>query len=335
MSWVRRVKLTAVAAWGLAMTACSVTPLSNLPALPPAPPPAPAMALHSNPQLTPQQVMIPSLDRDRAGKPVMLLGHWTPAVVKAGARDDSPRHDIEHRGAVLLLHGCSGPYEAGGRLSSRMREYTHRLNERGWSVLVLDSLTPRGERELCTQNVAARKVTQANRRLDAWAGLTWLAAQPGVDAARLGLIGWSNGGSTVLAALQADRFASRPASVPLPAFAVAYYPGCLDISKTRQGPAVPLLLQLGQEDDWTPPQPCQAWAQEVGRSAPSAWAPVDVVSYPGAYHGFDSEAPLRLRRDVPNGVNRGQGVHVGGDPVARRLSFERLNGWLARFERGV
>ena len=87
--------------------------------------------------------------------------------------------------------------------------------------------------------------------------------------------------------------------------------------------------------DWTPPQPCQAWAEEVSRAAPSAWAPIDVVSYPGAYHGFDGEAPLRLRRDVPNGVNRGQGVHVGGDPLARRLSLERLDAWLARFERGA
>jgi len=214
-----------------------------------------------------------------------------------------------------------------------MREYTRHLTDRGWAVLVLDSLTPRGERELCTQKMDARKVKQANRRLDAWAGLAWMAAQPGVDPARLGLMGWSNGGSTVLAALQADSFAARPPGVPHPAFAVAYYPGCLDIGRTRQGPSAPLLLQLGQEDDWTPPQPCLEWALDVARAAPSAWAAVDVVSYPGAYHGFDGAGPVRLRLDVPNGVNRGLGVHVGGNPQARRLSMERLNAWLARFER--
>lgn len=324
-------RLTSLAALSMAMVACTGLPVATLPAAQP----MAAGDLPSKAPQTPQQVVIPSLDRERGGQPVMLLGHWTPAVLKQGARADAAGQDNAHRGAIMLLHGCSGPYEAAGGLSLRMREYTQRLLERGWSVLVLDSLTPRGERELCTQNVGARKVTQANRRLDAWAGLAWLAAQPGVDAARLGLIGWSNGGSTVLAALQADRFAARPSGVPLPAFAVAYYPGCLDISRTRQGPAAPLLLQLGQEDDWTPPQPCQAWAEEVSRAAPSAWAPIDVVSYPGAYHGFDGEAPLRLRRDVPNGVNRGQGVHVGGDPLARRLSLERLDAWLARFERGA
>jgi dienelactone hydrolase len=41
------------------------------------------------------------------------------------------------------------------------------------------------------------------------------------------------------------------------------------------------------------------------------------VVYPGAYHGFDSMAPLRVRKDVPNGVQPGQGVTAGGDPAAR------------------
>ncbi len=44
--------------------------------------------------------------------------------------------------------------------------------------------------------------------------------------------------------------------------------------------------------------------------------------YPGAHHGFDSRAPLKLRRDVPNGVRPGEGVHVGGEPDARRDSVK-------------
>jgi dienelactone hydrolase len=253
----------------------------------------------------------------------MLKGYWTPAAAGHSAQGRT--------GAVMLLHGCGGPYQADGALSARMRSYTQRLNELGWSVLVLDSLTPRGERELCTQRAGSRRVTQANRRLDAWAGLTWMAAQPNVDANRLGMIGWSNGGSTVLAALQADRFASRPEGVPVPAFAVAYYPGCMELQRVRQRPVAPLLMQLGQSDDWTPAQPCLDWAQELKDAQGLRDADLEVALYPGAYHGFDGEGPVRLRRDVPNGVNPGQGVHVGGDPQARRSSQERLSQWLLRF----
>lgn len=285
----------------------------------------------------PQRVMVPSHDRDASGQAVMLIGHWSPAPMPMEGSSTAPAA----RGAMLLLHGCGGPYEASGALSARMRSYTALLQQQGWSVLVLDSLTTRGERELCTQRLGTRKVTQANRRLDAWGGLAWLAQQPGVDAQRLGLLGWSHGGSTVLAAIEADRLSRRPDGVPLPAWAVAYYPGCMEVLQGGRRPAVPLLMQLGEADDWTPAQPCVQWANQVNssrgnRSGPEAdlsvAASVEVALYPGAYHGFDGDAPVRLRRDVPNGVNRGQGVHVGADPQARTESLVRLRQWLARFD---
>jgi dienelactone hydrolase len=234
-----------------------------------------------------------------------------------------------------------------------MVSYTEQLSRRGWSVLVLDSFTTRGERELCTQPLNGRRITQAHRRLDAWGALAWLAAQPGVDSARLGLLGWSHGGSTVLATIDAERLSRRPAEVPLPAFAVAYCPGCAEALQGGVRAGVPVLLQLGQADDWTPAYTCEKWAQQTqarpwvdakpvsasvgvpgeasGVSRPSGM-PVEVVMYPGAHHGFDGEGPVRLRRDVPNGVNRGQGVHVGGDPAARRESLRRLEQWLLRYE---
>ena len=56
-------------------------------------------------------------------------------------------------------------------------------------------------------------------------------------------------------------------------------------------------------------------------------------SYAGAYHGFDSTAPLRVRKDVPNGINPGQGVTVGGNPEALLRSRERLLKFLA--EQGI
>lgn len=259
-----------------------------------------------------ERVEVPSLDG--GSQPVLMPGFWSPAPVKAGER--AP--------AMVLLHGCGGPYAGTAqRLGERMLEMAAHLNALGIHALVTDSLSPRGERELCTQRNGARAVTQRHRRLDALGALQWLAQRPEVDHERLGLMGWSNGGSTVLAATNGRQPEVRRA--PLRAtLAVAFYPGCEADRRTGYEATAPLLMLLGAEDDWTPPQPCEAMA------AAARGAPVEVVSYPGAYHGFDGTAPLRLRKDVPNGVNPGQGVHVGAHAPSREAARRRLDDYLRR-----
>ena len=259
-----------------------------------------------------EQVEFDSLDV-AGGKPVRLLGHWLPAP--------NPKASAP---ALVLLHGCGGPYERSGRLDARMRSYAALLNAQGAHALVLDSLTPRGEKELCTQKVGTRRVTQANRRLDALAALAWLAQRNGVDPQRLGLLGWSNGGSTVLAAIN-TRHPSVAAVAAKAAFAVAFYPGCEAELKRGFEARTPLLMLVGEADDWTAAAPCH----DLARAAAGQTKP-EIEGYAGAYHGFDSNAPVRLRKDVPNGAKPGQGVHVGGDAVAREASRQRLLQFLAQ-----
>lgn len=259
------------------------------------------------------EVQVPSLDQ-RDGAPLRLRGHWFAAAT------------VQAAPAVVLLHGCGGAYARtgahAGALSASMRDYAAWLNAEGVHALVLDSFGARGETALCTQRHGERAITQAHRRRDALGALAWLAVQPGVDAARLGLLGWSHGGSAVLAATQRDH--PEVAAAPVrPAFAVAFYPGCAQALREGWQPVAPLLLLLGAADDWTPPGPCEALARRAG-------ALVQVHSYPGAFHGFDARAPVRLRQDVPNGVHPGQGVHVGGDPAARAASRAALRAFLAQ-----
>ena len=252
------------------------------------------------------QVSVPSNDHSRAAE-LMLKAFWFEARVSAPAP------------AVVLLHGCGGPYDRSGELSVRMRDYAALLNHAGMHALVVDSLTPRGETQLCTQRIGSRLVTQANRRLDALGALAWLAARPDVDASRLGLLGWSNGGSTVLAATNVAQQQVAGAAVK-PSFAIAFYPGCQADLKRGYETRTRLLLLVGEADDWTPAEPCRRLAAQ----AQARGDKVEIESYPHAYHGFDSAAPVQLRTDVPNGVNPGHGVHVGGNPQALARSRERL-----------
>jgi dienelactone hydrolase len=233
----------------------------------------------------------------------------------------SPVDTLGHRPAVLMLHGCGGMLDARGHPSERTRRYAEKLNAQGWHVLAMDSLTPRGETSLCTQRIGSRRVTQTERRQDAWAALRWLAAQPGVDADRMALLGWSNGGSAVLAATnlhhpEVQALRAAPNAPPAPRLAVAFYPGCEADLKRGYQPLSPLVLMLGLADDWTPAQPCLDLAKGTANVTVHAW--------PGAYHGFDGPDPVRLRTDVPNGVHPDQGVHVGADPVASEESARRL-----------
>ena len=248
-----------------------------------------------------------SLDR-RGGTPVLLKAFWLPAPAPALA---GPRP------AVALFHGCGGPYDRQGRLSQRMRDYAALLHGQGMHALVVDSLTPRGERELCTQRIGTRAVTQANRRLDALAAVAWLALRDDVDDRRIGMLGWSHGGSTVLAATNL-RHREVAAHAVRPAFAVAFYPGCEAELIRGYEPGSRLLMLVGEADDWTPAATCRSLVQSAAEPKPA------IETYAGAYHGFDSVLPVRLRRDVPGGANPGQGVHVGGDPQALKMSRERL-----------
>jgi dienelactone hydrolase len=255
-----------------------------------------------------QRIEVPSLDAPQ-GAAVTLPGYWFAAARSGRAP------------AWVLLHGCGGPYAGNGALSPRMHDYAKLLNQQGMHALVLDSLTPRGEKELCTQRTGQRRVTQTQRRRDALGALQWLAARDDVDVKRLGLLGWSNGGSTVLAATNAGH--AEVAAAPVrPSHAVAFYPGCADEQRRGYWPVAPLLLLLGAADDWTPIAPCQALAE--ASSAPQP----EVHVYTGAYHGFDGLGPVRVRADVPGGVRPGAGVHVGGDAAAREASRAALQAFL-------
>lgn len=273
------------------------------------------LALASSTLAAPQAVAVPSLDAER-GTAVVLPGHWFAATAPGGAGTGAGTAAAP---ALVLMHGCGGLFNGKGALAERYTELAARLNAQGVHALVLDSFTPRGEKQICTQRTGQRRITQLNRRRDALGALQWLAAQPGVDAARLGLLGWSNGGSTVLAATN-RRHAEVAAAPVQPSLAVAFYPGCESELQRGYEASAPLLMLLGEADDWTPAAPCKALASGKPR--------IELEAYAGAYHGFDGNTPVRLRTDVPNGTRPGAGVHVGAEPAARAAAAQRLHDFL-------
>lgn len=231
------------------------------------------------------------------------------------------------RPAVVMLHGCGG-IGAGDEPNARHRMWADWLVERGHAVLLPLSFSSRGLGPQCTVAMRERTIRPQDRVADALAAQAWLASRPDIDPSRIVLWGFSHGGSTTLATVTAGAAAGRFSQ------AIAFYPGCSAYARAagqgeRMALAAPLQIFIGEADDWTPAAPCHAWVGALRR----AGQPADIVGYPGAFHDFDNPAGrLRLRTDVPNGVNPGRGVTVGPDPVAREDAKRRIAALLARVE---
>lgn len=213
--------------------------------------------------------------------------------------------------AVVALHGCGGPYP------QRDAQWGEWLRRHGHIVLFPDSFGSRGLGSQCRE--ARRAVTASGlRRRDALAAAQWLYDRPGTPPGGVVLLGWSDGGSTVLAAGR-----DHPTRRGLIRGLVAFYPGCRTAANLGGWqPVAPMLLLHGEEDDWTPIRPCRHLAEEVG-------AALTLVAYPGAWHNFDVDIPVRQMRNIPSS-QRGDGiVHTGGDPAARADAMARVPAFLA------
>ncbi|SOZ14731.1 putative enzyme, Dienelactone hydrolase family [Cupriavidus taiwanensis] len=310
-------------------------------------PDLPAPALDAPPPLTPAGALAPNaVSRAVPAQRVQLRGDAaTPALT---AYWFLPREGATPRAlpVVVALHGCGGllapratrdasaaatgsdAADVAALLQQRYREYAHWLTERGYAVLMPDSFSARGKPHgICAEPIDNRAIDDRTRRADALAALRWVAQQPAVDAARIVLLGWSNGAQAVLATVDASR--PWPAGTPQVERAVAFYPGCKRaVQQHSFRLRSPLLLMIGGADDWTPATRCAMLQSAVQARQPGARFRLEI--FPGAYHGFDGTSELHRRTDVPAAAMRkSQSVTVGGDAVARVAALAQLDSWLA------
>lgn len=171
--------------------------------------------------------------------------------------------------AVVHLHGCSG-------LTTRARNSAaEQMTRWGYVSLVVDSFTTRGITNACV-------TTPPDQTADAFGALLYLSKLPFVDAKRIALVGHSHGG---MAALQVASFHpfelfDLPDELNYKA-AVAFYPQC---NAAEDRLALPTLILIGDLDEWSPIKLCEWWMQRRDGMG----APVKLVVYPEAFHGFDN-----------------------------------------------
>ena len=161
--------------------------------------------------------------------------------------------------AIVMLHGCAGIEAVHNTWASRLKSW-------GYVTFIVDSFGPRGVGNVCKRGDS--RVPPWMRALDARGARIYLEKLPFVDSERIVVMGWSHGGATTLKAMADTSFRA----------AIAFYPYCPRLQNLN----APLLILIGEKDDWTPAAECIK-AVQLQKSSHEVLLKV----YPGAYHSFD------------------------------------------------
>ena len=189
-----------------------------------------------------------------------------------------------------MMHGCSGIYSFSDPtkgVGSLFKEWGERLVNAGYVALLVDSYSPRS----APQNQCGTSVTSPvnDRPYDAYAAYHYLRAQSYITDS-IGLLGWSAGGSSVMATMVYT--ASTQANFKA---AAIFYAGCgLDnafdgLTNSSWKPYAHTRFYHGTADTTVSLAYCQTRvdrAVTLGASTGTGNS-VSLQPYTGAHHSFD------------------------------------------------
>ena len=210
--------------------------------------------------------------------------------------------------------------------------------QRGYAVLVVDPLTPRGVVAPGENCRPPTKVREVRLRKDAFDAAEHLRKQPFVDPERIGLLGMSQGAMAALGA-SANSYDTPQGRRAFRAI-VSIYPGCFFTNVQIPGRGlvnlhylpetrivVPLQVQMGALDTETPAKDCILRLQEQKDRG----APVEFLVHKNATHGWDIGSNFTKK-----GLN-GQDVVYRYDPKVTaesvKLAFDFLDGHVRKTDR--
>lgn len=281
-----------------------------------------------------------------------LIQHTAPAATVSGElylpKGNGPFP------AMVLKHGSGG---LGGINGDNIRKWAATFAGWGIAAFIVDSFGPRGIKETATDQ---GQLSSWADIADSLAALKVLAADPRIDKSRIGIIGWSRGGTPVLAtALETVRKAVIEDDVKFAVHISVYGPAITQYRDTATDKS-PFLFLHGEADDYVPiaaTREFSEWLKTMGN-------PVSFIGYPKASHDFDvGGMPFALNKavevagkcdlvvDIPTNkiIRMGQkpatgvtgeamwayfktcttkGAHLGYDAAARADAVEKVRSFL-------
>jgi dienelactone hydrolase len=256
-------------------------------------------------------IQFQSPDLSKPGTMLTIQGKFSVPRNRGRGEHERSRHGLRKVPAVLILHGSAG-------IDSRGDFYEAALNEAGIATLQIDMWQARGY-SAPGQRPAAIYQTYP----DAFSALAFLSQRPDIDAARIGVLGFSWGGLVSMGAAERLYVTTYGHGLTFKAH-VAHYPVCYAWNNTALFAALgvtpaqfgvqwinltgaPVLIEVGTKDGYdNSSEPCTALAASVN---PGNGGVVRVNAYAGATHAWD-------RLMVPIVVN---------DPFADQGSYFRTS----------
>ena len=187
--------------------------------------------------------------------------------------------------AVLIVHGSGG-------IDTRGELHTKSLNAVGFVTLEIDLWAARG----WMGSSFGRPSSVPETLPDAFAALSFLVDLEGVDADRIGIVGFSWGGVVSMLS-RSTNYLNNLSGDHQFAANVAFYPVCWVYNKVpgyelNEMVRQPLLILTGEWDDYDTPTSCLEWQGSLNEPDQGN---VEIVVYPRSYHGFNtSAAPMEV-----------------------------------------
>lgn len=222
--------------------------------------------------------------------------------------------------AVVVVHGSGG-------VDSRGYGYVVALNKKGIATLEIDLWAARG-----VNSPLERPKTVVETLPDAFAALDYLAKRQSIDAARIGIMGFSWGGivSTLSATARAkETFAKsdRQFAAHAPLYPVCWLYNRMPGFDFQDLTGAPIFIQTGAADLYDAPDACALLVKALPDAAKRF---VTYATYPGATHAWDRKEPDITPFDPMSHQGKGGEVPFRYDADTTRRSTEAVIAFFSR-----
>ena len=182
--------------------------------------------------------------------------------------------------AVVASHGSSN-------WRAHHLKYIEQIRQAGFIVFAMHPFDSRGVNSTVGNQI---NVTSETVIYDMAMSLNLLWDDQRIDNQKIYAAGWSLGGTAALFNGWMPLQASLNKNGASFAGYLMWYPGCLALPDLNEWDKDLMQIYIGEEDNWTPPQPCKELVADINSQGGNAFIEI----YPNSFHSFDGPQPLRL-----------------------------------------